>query len=231
MNNNNKLDLFFFSRISTLVPKGIYKVLFFAHRNKKLKTLCNSIFDNEIHFFINFKYLPFYLNFFKKYTKLQAKILTDLTAVDFLNKSYRFLLVYNLLSIVYNFRVFLNVEIKEFSIINSSFNIYKASVWLEREIWDFFGIFFSNHPDLRRILTDYGFIGFPLRKDFPLMGFIEVRYDEEKKAISYDNVEFSQIFRHFKFNVNFDQILNKTYIKNKYSENYLFYFNNYYMFE
>jgi NADH-quinone oxidoreductase subunit C len=88
---------------------------------------------------------------------------------------------------------------KEEAVVKSASSIYKSSLWLEREIWDMFGIFFSEHPDLRRILTDYGFEGFPLRKDFPLSGFNEVRYDDEVKRIIYEPIEITQEFRSFDF--------------------------------
>lgn len=209
-------NLYFFERILLTWPKGILKVLFTANIKKKIN-LMQNFFEEEIFIIINVNFLKFYLNFFKNYTLLQCKILTDLVCVDFLNKKLRFFLVYNLLSLRFNFRLFLAVELEEFKIVTSIFDIYKSSIWLEREVWDLFGIFFSNHPDLRRILTDYGFNGFPLRKDFPLTGFLELRYDEEKKCIIYENLELSQGFRNFLFDSTFEQLLNKTYKKNKIS--------------
>ena len=112
---------------------------------------------------------------------------------------YRFQLIYNFLSFKNNNRISLNIEIGEFSSIETLSFIFKSANWLEREVWDLFGIFFLNHPDLRRILTDYGFEGFPLRKDFPLVGFIEIRFDDEKKCILYEPSNFSQELRSFSF--------------------------------
>ena len=136
-------------------------------------------------------------------TRDSNKNLIDLTAIDFLNKNldFRFKLVYNFLSFFQNRRFLLSLFFSEISV-NSLYSlsfIFKNANWLEREIWDLFGIFFCNHPDLRRILTDYGFEGFPLRKDFPTVGFVEVRYDDEKKSILYEPVSFSQEFRTFSF--------------------------------
>jgi NADH:ubiquinone oxidoreductase subunit C len=98
----------------------------------------------------------------------------------------------------------------ELSFVESLTKVYKSANWLEREVWDLFGVFFSNHPDLRRILTDYGFEGFPLRKDFPLVGFVEVRYDDEKKSIVYEPLSFSQEYRTFAFNSPWEQLVNKS---------------------
>src|SRR6185312_10217588 len=107
----------------------------------------------------------------------------DMTAVDNLMnyKQFRFYIIYQFLSLVYNRRLTLKIPIKEYQAVSSLNKLYNCSNWLEREIWDLFGIFFTNHPDLRRILTDYGFQGFPLRKDFPVYGFFELRYDNELK--------------------------------------------------
>jgi NADH-quinone oxidoreductase subunit C len=134
------------------------------------------------------------------------KNLIDLVGVDWPMLNLRFQLVYNLLSINLNFRCFLFVSVGENTVyssainfINSGINVYSGLNWLERENWDMLGILFFNHIDLRRILTDYGFEGFPLRKDFPLTGFVELRYDEEQKSIIYEDVELSQEFRFFDF--------------------------------
>ncbi len=135
----------------------------------------------------------------------QFSQLIDITAVDLLVPTERFILVYQLLSLRYNTRITLKIFLNKdknslFSeVVASSSQIYKSAGWLEREIWDMFGIYFSGHSDLRRILTDYGFQGFPLRKDFPLTGFCELRYDDELKSVFYDSLEFSQEFRFFDF--------------------------------
>jgi NADH:ubiquinone oxidoreductase subunit C len=105
--------------------------------------------------------------------------------------------MYNFLSISKNNRIILKSYVK--NSVTSLSSLYNSSIWLEREIWDLFGIFFNQHPDLRRILTDYGFDGFPLRKDFPLTGYVEVRYDDEKKRVLQEPLEVSQEFRVFDF--------------------------------
>jgi len=114
-------------------------------------------------------------------------------------KKYRFAVIYDLLSLTFNNRIRVNIFITDLTIVTSSVNVFLNANWWEREIWDLFGIYFAKHPDLRRILTDYGFEGFPLRKDFPLSGYIEVRYDENKKRIITESIELTQEFRLFSF--------------------------------
>jgi len=139
-----------------------------------------------------------FFNFLKKHTQ-NKYILSDITCIDYLKNRKRFQIIYNLLSLQHQNRLIIKIEITENEIIESICNIYTSANWLEREIWDLFGIYFSNHPDLRRILTDYGFNGFCLRKDFPLSGFIEINYDEKMKKLIYNKLELSQEFRFFDF--------------------------------
>ncbi len=127
------------------------------------------------------------------------KVLVDIYAIDFLQKTDRFSLNYLLKSLKYNYFIILNFELNENASVDSSTLLYKNSNWIEREVWDMHGIFFDNHPDLRRILTDYGFEGFPLRKDFPLSGFKEVRYDDSQKRVISEPIELAQEFRLFNF--------------------------------
>tara|TARA_A100001015_G_C14957543_1_gene699393 strand:+ start:46 stop:666 length:621 start_codon:yes stop_codon:yes gene_type:complete len=125
--------------------------------------------------------------------------LIDITAIDYPENVQRFEVVYLLMSTSMNERLVIKVHLKEGDQIPSVSNIFKSSLWSEREIWDMFGIFFSGHPDLRRILTDYGFEGHPLRKDFPLTGKVEVRYDSVLKRVKYEPVKLAQEFRDFDF--------------------------------
>ena len=125
--------------------------------------------------------------------------LIDITAIDYPENVQRFEVVYLLMSTSINERLVIKVNLKEGDQIPSVSNIFKSSLWSEREIWDMFGIFFSGHPDLRRILTDYGFEGHPLRKDFPLTGKVEVRYDPVLKRVKYEPVKLAQEFRDFDF--------------------------------
>lgn len=139
------------------------------------------------------------LEFLRDNTNCQYKVLSDLTAVDFPERPERFEVVYNLLSIKYNSRIRVKCCVDEVSPVESSAAVYPAASWYEREVWDLYGIFFTNHPDLRRILTDYGFEGHPLRKDFPLSGYTEVRYDEVEKRVVNEPIEIAQEFRQFDF--------------------------------
>jgi NADH-quinone oxidoreductase subunit C len=127
------------------------------------------------------------------------KQLVDLCGVDYPDRPKRHEVVYNLLSISQNQRVRVKIATAEDVPVPSISGVFSAAGWFEREAWDLYGIFFSNHPDLRRILTDYGFEGHPLRKDFPLTGFVELRYDDEQKRVVYQPVKLAQEFRNFDF--------------------------------
>ena len=172
----------------------------------KIKSLVKSIpflvyqeFNNEICLVVSKNTLLFVLNFLKLHIGSQYKLLSCISGVDFLTKNYRFSVVYELLSLTYNSRLRLKVFTNELQSLPSSVNIFINANWWEREIWDLYGIYFDQHPDLRRILTDYGFEGHPLRKDFPLSGYIEVRYDDNKKRIVVEPLELTQEARSFTF--------------------------------
>jgi NADH/F420H2 dehydrogenase subunit C len=140
------------------------------------------------------------LVFLKNNTSCQYKLLTCISGVDFPDRKKRFEVVYELLSLTYNARIRVKTRTDEINSIDSAVSIFPAADWWEREIWDLYGVFFKKHPDLRRILTDYGFEGHPLRKDFPLSGYVEVRYDERKKRVVCEPLSFAQEFRTFEFN-------------------------------
>jgi NADH-quinone oxidoreductase subunit C len=125
--------------------------------------------------------------------------LVDVCGVDYPERDQRFEVVYNMLSIKHNQRVRVKVATDEATPVPSVTGVFSSAGWFEREAWDLYGIFFSDHPDLRRILTDYGFEGHPMRKDFPLTGFVEVRYDDEQKRVVYEPVRLTQDFRSFDF--------------------------------
>jgi len=127
------------------------------------------------------------------------KMLVDLTAVDRPERAERFELVYNLLSLKHNRRVRVKALADENASVPSATGVFSSAGWYEREAWDLFGIYFADHPDLRRLLTDYGFEGHPMRKDFPLTGYVEVRYDEDLKRVVYEPVKLKQEFRNFDF--------------------------------
>ena len=127
------------------------------------------------------------------------EVLIDICGVDYPAERKRFELVYHLLSMTQNRRVRVKVRTDEETPVASVCSVYPAADWYEREAFDMFGILFDGHPDLRRILTDYGFTGYPLRKDFPLTGYVEVRYDEEQKRVVYEPVQLKQEYRDFDF--------------------------------
>ena len=158
-----------------------------------------TISKNEICLNIPVTQLVPVMTFLRYHTNCQYTILSDLCVIDYPTRKNRFDMVYNLLSIKYNARIRLKVIVNERQAIPSIIPIYQSANWWEREAWDMFGVFFSNHPDLRRILTDYGFEGHPLRKDFPLSGFTEVRYSELDKRVIYEPIGLSQEFRTFNF--------------------------------
>ena len=137
--------------------------------------------------------------FLKTNEKCKFRQLTDITAVDYPRKEKRFKLVYLLLSHENNHRLIINSNIKEKNIVPSITKIFPSANWMEREVFDMYGITFKDHPDLRRILTDYGFEGHPLRKDFPLTGYKEVRYSEDQKKVIYESVKLEQNYRNFDF--------------------------------
>ncbi len=125
--------------------------------------------------------------------------LMDICGVDFPERETRFEVVYNLLSLEHNKRIRVKVETGEEMPVPSAAGVFPAANWFEREVWDMYGILFSGHPDLRRILTDYGFGGHPQRRDFPLTGFVELRYDEQQKRVVYEPVKLNQAYRSFDF--------------------------------
>jgi NADH-quinone oxidoreductase subunit C len=139
------------------------------------------------------------LTFLRDDVNCQFKMLMELCGVDYPEREDRFDIVYCLLSLTLNQRVKVKIQTNTSSAVPSVANVYSAANWWEREAWDLFGIYFSDHPDLRRILSDYGFEGHPLRKDFPLTGYVELRYDDEQKRVVYEPVKLSQEFRNFDF--------------------------------
>jgi NADH-quinone oxidoreductase subunit C len=139
------------------------------------------------------------LKYLRDSKELSFKVLTDIFGVDYPDREKRFEVGYNLLSVQHNVRIIVKVFAHENEVVPSAVPVYTAANWYEREVWDMYGIQFKGHPDLRRILTDYGFDGHPLRKDFPLTGYVEVRYDIEKKKVVYEPVKLTQEFREFDF--------------------------------
>lgn len=139
------------------------------------------------------------LHFLRDDVNCRFKQLVDICGVDYPDRSPRFEVVYNLLSLTHNNRVRVKIRTDEETPVPSATGVFSAANWWEREAWDLYGIYFSEHPDLRRILTDYGFEGHPLRKDFPLTGYVELRYDDEQKRVVYEPVKLTQEYRDFDF--------------------------------
>ena len=169
--------------------------------NSSLTTAIKTSKINFGHLFIDIdvKDLSSTILFLKTNAKCRFKQLIDITAVDYPENEKRFKIVYLLLSHENNLRIVININIDEKIIVPSITKIFPSANWMEREVFDMYGISFKDHPDLRRILTDYGFDGYPLRKDFPLTGHTEVRYSEEKKKVVSEPVKLDQEYRDFDF--------------------------------
>ncbi|KAL1977185.1 hypothetical protein VTN31DRAFT_44 [Thermomyces dupontii] len=156
-----------------------------------------SVWKDELTIYVAPSALLPVMKFLKYHTAAEFTQVSDITAVDYPTKSQRFEVVYNLLSVRHNSRIRVKTYADEAEPVPSITGLYDGALWYEREVYDLFGVFFTGHPDLRRIMTDYGFEGHPLRKDFPLTGYTEIRYDEEKKRIVYEPLELTQAFRNF----------------------------------
>ncbi len=158
-----------------------------------------EILYGELTIYVRTDHITSVLKFLRDEPNCQFSLLVDICGVDYPDRSHRFDVVYHLLSLRQNQRVRVKLETDEETLVPSVSEIFPTANWYEREAFDMYGILFSDHPDLRRILTDYGFEGYPLRKDFPLTGYVEVRYDEEQKRVVYEPVSLIQEFRDFDF--------------------------------
>ncbi|MEM7679859.1 MAG: NADH-quinone oxidoreductase subunit C [Pseudomonadota bacterium] len=158
--------------------------------------------QDELVLFADVKAIPKVLDFLRDDKECAFELLMDITATDYPDKQYdkksgRFEVVYTLLSLTHNHRARVKIFVNEDVLIPSVVDVFSSANWLEREVFDMYGLLFKGHPDLRRILTDYGFEGHPQRKDFPLTGYVELRYDEEQKRVVYEPVKLQQDFRYF----------------------------------
>ena len=158
-----------------------------------------KVVHNQLFIEANFEKLTSIILYLKSNSKCRFRQLVDITAIDYPEKEKRFTIVYFLLSHENNFRIILKVDADDKFSIPSITKIFPSANWMEREVFDMYGIYFKDHPDLRRILTDYGFEGYPLRKDFPLTGHTQVRYNEEKKKVISEQVKLDQDYRNFDF--------------------------------
>lgn len=155
------------------------------------------------------------LEFLRDDSTSQYKALISICGADFPQYKKRFLVNYHLLSVHFVHRINVQVWVEDGESLDTAVGLYKSAGWYEREVYDMFGVFFTEHPDMRRILSDYGFQGHPLRRDFPLTGFYETRYDEAEKRIITENVEFAQEFRSFDFTSPWDQTSRPNIIRKK----------------
>ena len=183
----------FGKNLINLLPGAIEKV---TYQKKELTIYVHPSYITQVIFFL------------KMYINSKFQVLIDVCGADYPKNAARFEVIYHLLSINYNARIRVKASIAENMPIDSITSIFHSANWFERETWDMYGIFFSNHNDLRRILTDYGFEGHPLRKDFPLSGYTEVRYDAEKKRVVTEALELSQEYRAFDFTSPWENLIN-----------------------
>ncbi len=161
--------------------------------------LASNVTHGELTLTVALQYLEGLVEFLKDDASCRFTSLVDITAIDHPERAARFDVVYHFLSMYQNHRIRLKVAVRAEDMVPSIHSIHPSANWFEREVFDMFGILFSGHPDLRRILTDYGFRGHPLRKDFPTTGYTEVRYDEAQKRVVYEPVSLVQEYRQFDF--------------------------------
>ncbi len=166
---------------------------------REREVLDASVAFGELNVSVTLAGLTDLVEFLRSDSSCRFSTLVDITAVDYPQRPQRFDVVYHFLSMYQNQRIRLTVAIREDEMVPTLVNIHPSANWFEREVFDLFGILFSGHPDLRRILTDYGFSGHPLRKDFPTTGYVEVRYDESEKRVVYEPVKLTQEYRQFDF--------------------------------
>ena len=174
----------FIKSINLMVPKFIEK---------------SVITKEDVTIHTSPEYIVPLVDFLKNHTNAQYDMLVDMTAVDYPEREKRFEVVYLFMSVKYNSRLTVKLSVDEITPVPSIEGIFPNAGWSERETWDMFGIFFQENSDLRRILTDYGFEGYPLRKDFPLSGYVEVRYDDTQRRVVVEPLEMTQEFRLFDF--------------------------------
>jgi NADH-quinone oxidoreductase subunit C len=170
-----------------------------AHHLSKIGEMPFACEDDTLVFYAVPDNIVQLLLFLRDDARCQCKVLIDVGGVDFLQREKRFEVVYQLLSLKYNRRIRVKVATDEETPVPTASHVFSTAGWLEREVWDMYGIVFANHSDLRRILSDYGFEGHAQRKDFPLTGYVELRYDEDQKKIVYEPVSLQQEFRNFDF--------------------------------
>ena len=184
------------------MQKDLAAQLSYIQQNFSNISPCNEIKHDNLIIYVGANEIVEFLKFLRDDQNLSFKILLDVFGADLLGlRNPRFEVIYNLLSLKLNNRITIKVALDEGQRISSVASVFNSANWFEREVFDMYGIVFDNHPDLRRILTDYGFEGHPLRKDFPLTGYKEVRYDETLQKVVYEPVKLMQEFRNFDFDM------------------------------
>ena len=181
------------------MAENLSELLSFVELKINDKIVHSEIINNELSIVVNPASIIKFVEFLMVDNECQFSTLIDITAVDYPEKLKRFTIVYHFLSMVQNQRIRISADISEGEVVPSIIALHPSANWFEREVFDMYGIFFSGHPDLRRLLTDYGFTGHPLRKDFPTSGYLEVRYDEVKKQVVYEPTKLTQEYRQFDF--------------------------------
>ena len=181
------------------MAENLSDLLSFIELKIKDEIVHSEIINNELSIVINPSAIIKFVDFLMVDNECQFSTLIDITAVDYPEKLKRFTVVYHFLSMVQNQRIRISANIADGEVVPSIISLHSSANWFEREVFDMYGIFFSGHPDLRRLLTDYGFTGHPLRKDFPTSGYLEVRYDEVKKQVVYEPTKLTQEYRQFDF--------------------------------
>ena len=176
---------------------GLFELAQYIQSHTEKAVQSYEILHNELTLKTSKLYIHDFLVFLRDDPQCLFKQLIDICGVDYPDREERFDVVYHLLSLVHNIRIRIKLTTDESTLVPTVSDIYSAANWAEREVWDMYGVMFSDHPDHRRILTDYGFEGHPQRKDFPLTGFVELSYDEDEKRVVYKPVEFPQDFRVF----------------------------------
>lgn len=163
------------------------------------EVVSTNVAFGELNVTVTLAGLVDFVEFLRSDVNCRFSTLVDITAIDYPERAQRFDVVYHFLSMYQNARIRVRVQVREEDFVPSIIGVHPSANWFEREVYDMFGIIFSGHPDLRRILTDYGFRGYPLRKDFPTTGYTEVRYDEALKRVVYEPVRLTQEYRQFDF--------------------------------
>lgn len=185
--------------LSLSTPEALTDIANFAVENLGGAVYKHELIHGELVLWVTREGIVPTLTFLRDNPNCAFAQLLDVTAVDYPERAERFEVVYHLLSLKNNNRCRIKVLTDENTPVDSAVSVYSAANWFERETWDMYGVMFQNHPDHRRILTDYGFDGHPLRKDFPLTGYVEVRYDQQQKRVVYEPVKLTQDFRNFDY--------------------------------